>query len=325
MVKVINRLLEVNIKCNILLGKYYHTSSFGLTLTDQIWDMNYLALNCGGSITAGSDVMTTEQISITTANQITVSQEPKEFTPTSGIIGWYKLAKEDDSSYRKMTIDKTTKIANVGELPIGSIVCVKYIVHSASARKFVVNADYIPSVVHAVMTISLFRAGITKETLTSSSKIADIIVDIPNFQLEGAQELGLSSSTFASVSLNGSALATFDGNSGCSDHGYYAVISENPIGGDEFSNVKSISVSDSDITLTVSETQPIEIIKFYSDGTNASPIDDNSKVTFTSSSESIATVDNKGKVTAISTGETIIECVVTSKPNLVAKAVVTVD
>ena len=30
---------------NILLGKYYHTSSFGLTLTDQIWDLNYYKKN----------------------------------------------------------------------------------------------------------------------------------------------------------------------------------------------------------------------------------------------------------------------------------------
>ena len=49
---------------NVLLGKYYHDTSFGLTLTDQLFDLNYLALNCGGAITAGSDVIKNEQVTV---------------------------------------------------------------------------------------------------------------------------------------------------------------------------------------------------------------------------------------------------------------------
>ena len=52
---------------------------------------------------------------------------------------------------------------------------------------------------------------------------------------------------------------------------------------------------------------------------------DNSKITFTSSETSVATVDVSGTVTAVSSGESIVECVVTNKPSLVAKAVVTVE
>lgn len=169
---------------NILLGKYYHTSSFGLTLTDQIWDLNYLAMNCGGSISAGSDVMTLEQVTVATANQITVSKTPVDFTPTSGTIGWYKLSNQADDAYTKIVFNPETKTANVPSLAQGSIICVKYLTASSTARKFVVNADYIPSVVHAVMTIALFKAGVSAETLTSSSKIGEIVVDIPNFQLQ---------------------------------------------------------------------------------------------------------------------------------------------
>ena len=77
-------------KLNILLGEYYHDSSFGLTLTDQIWNLQYLALNCGGAIEAGSDIMTTEQVTVATGGVITVSQTPQAFTSTSGTIGWYK-------------------------------------------------------------------------------------------------------------------------------------------------------------------------------------------------------------------------------------------
>ena len=49
---------------NALLGKYYHDTSFGLTLTDQLFDLQYLALNCGGAIQATSDVLTNEQVTV---------------------------------------------------------------------------------------------------------------------------------------------------------------------------------------------------------------------------------------------------------------------
>lgn len=306
---------------NALLGKYYHDSSFGLTLTDQIWDLNYLALNCGGAIEAGSDVMTIEQVTVGANGKIEVSREPKAFTVTSGIIGWYKLSTQDDTAYKKFTFEEGKKATlDVAE---NTIVCIKYVVTSDSARKFKVNTDFIPSTVHAVMTIGLFRAGTTKEALTSSSKIGNIIVDIPNFQLEGAQDLGLTSSSIATMALNGTALATFGGDSGCSDSGYYAVITEDIFGADEFGSVSNIVVADSDIDLEASQTQRLEVYAMYSDGTQPKLLD-NTKLTFTSATASVATVDNDGIVTAKTAGTTNIEVVVTSHPELSAFAVVTV-
>lgn len=313
---------------NVLLGKYYHTSSFGLTLTNQIWNLEYLALNAGGAISATSDIMTTEQVTVASGaglgdGVITVTQTPKDFTPTSGTIGWVKKATDDDTGYKKIMF--TEKTATVVGFPVNTIVCVKYVVNSASARKFTVNADYIPSVVHAVMTIGLHRAGTTKETLTSSSKIGNIIIDIPNFQLEGTQNLGLTSSSIATISLSGSALATFSGGSGCSDQGYYATITEDIFGLDEFSRVETIVVANSDIDLSVPQTEKIEVYAMYSDGTVPRLLD-NSKLTFTSETAGTATVGaNTGIVTAVATGTSVISVLVTGKANLEAKAVVTVS
>lgn len=308
---------------NILLGKYYHDSSFGLTLTDQIWDLNYLAMNCGGAITANSDIITLEQYTVTTANTIEVTQTPVAFTATSGIIGWYKLSSEADDAFKKITIDPLTKKATVAGLPVGSIVCVKYIVNSPSARKFVVNADYIPSIVHAIMTISLFKAGTTTETLTSSSKIGEIVIDIPNFQLEGAQDISLTSSGIASVALSGSALATFTGNAGCSDHGYYAIITENIFNLGEFDNVKDIVVANANIELATGESQTLQVYKMYNNGTQPTLVD-NTKLTFTATGN--ATVSTDGVVSAGSiAGVTTVEVVVTEKPELTSACVVNVE
>ena len=64
---------------NKLLGQYFHDSGMALTLTDALFNMNYLALNVGGTISVGGDAMTTEQVTTTTANKITVTDTPQDF------------------------------------------------------------------------------------------------------------------------------------------------------------------------------------------------------------------------------------------------------
>ena len=141
---------------------------------------------------------------------------------------------------------------------------------------------------------------------------------------EGAQELSLSSGGIASASLSGSALATYTGNGGCTDNGYYAIITENIYGRSVFANVTSLAVADSDIELKPQETTPIRVYAIYSDGTVPSVID-NSMLTFTSANEEIAIVTEDGLVTAQGEGTTNIEVVATDEPSLSAYAVVTVE
>lgn len=304
---------------NGLLGKYYHDSTFGLTLTDQLFDLQYLALNCGGSIQAGSDIMANEQVSVEVANKITVSQTPVEFN--GKFVGWAKKSTLDDSHYEP--IEFVGKTATISGANVGDIYCVKYFYHSVTARQFVVNTAYIPAVVHAIATFPLFKAGTSSDQYTSSSQIGEILVEIPNFQLEGAQELSLSAGGISTASLNGSALATFSGKGGCSDSGYYAIITENIYGKSAWDNVVNLAVADSDIDLNVGETQQVKVYAIYSDGTVPSIVD-NSLLTFTSSQDTVAIVDNSGMVTAQGVGTAQIGIVATDKPTLSAYAVATV-
>ena len=165
---------------NALLGKYYHDSTFGLTLTDQLFDLQYLALNCGGSIQASSDVMTNEQVTISTANTITVSKTPVAFNGAT--IGWAKKSTEADSAYKQITFNG--KNASITGASVNDVYCVKYFYNDATARKFVVNTAYIPAIVHAVATFPLFKSGTTTKQFSSSSQVGEIQVDIPNFQLK---------------------------------------------------------------------------------------------------------------------------------------------
>lgn len=304
---------------NALLGKYYHDSTFGLTLTDQLFDLQYLALNCGGSIQASSDVMTNEQVTIQVSNQITVSQTPVAFN--GQVVGWAKKSTEDDSHYVPVTF--TGKTANISGASVGDIYCVKYFYNDISARKFIVNTAYVPATVHAIATFPLFKAGTSSDQYTASSQVGEIQVEIPAFQLEGAQELSLTSGGLATASLSGSALATYSGNGGCSNGGYYAIITEIIYGKSALDNIISLAIADSDIDLSVSEKDTIKVYAIYSDGTVPSIID-NALLTFTSSADSVATVTSDGVVSGVGAGSANIEVVATDKPELSAYAVVTV-
>ena len=237
---------------------------------------------------------------------------------------WYRLPSSD--SWSKITFDATTKTANVSGLASGTTVCVKYIHTDASASQFVVSSAFIPDQVHAVLTLPLFKATVGSDnSYTSSSKVGEVQVDIPNFLLAGAQELSLSSSGAATTALSGSALATYTGQEGCSDAGYYAILKQIVYNKDEWADVKAIVIADSDIDLAPLETQTLEVYALYS-GVKAPRLIENSKLTFTSSSDSVAEVGaNTGIVTAVADGTANIEVVVTGHSDLNAMCVVTVE
>ena len=94
---------------NALLSQYFHDSAMGLTLTDALFSLEYLALNVGGTIQAGADVLTIEQVTTAEANKITVSETPQKFG-NFGVIGWYSVVGEDN--WTKITFDADTKTAN---------------------------------------------------------------------------------------------------------------------------------------------------------------------------------------------------------------------
>lgn len=293
---------------NLLLGKYFHDSAFKLDLTDQLWDLNYLALNMGGSITASSDVITQEQITVKEAGKISVTNKPVAFTATSGVIGWFKPVSASDDSYQIFSFDE--KGVGTADVKKDDVLCVKYVISDSTARKFVVRANYIPSVVHAVLTLDVFKSGASEQTtgIGSSSKIGEIIVDVPNFQLEGAQDLSLTSSGIADISLSGSALATFDGEASCDNDGYYATITERKLNAGEWDNVAALAVADGNVELKVNETSTLRIYKIFNNGTQPSLVD-NSKLTFTSAAPATATVDGTGLVKGLAEGTTTVEIV----------------
>lgn len=303
---------------NQLLAKYFHDSALTLSLEDALFNLQYLAVNVGSTITVGTDIMTVEQVTTTVANQITVTDTPQNFA-TLGTIGWVSHAGSDE--WTKVEFDG--KNATVQGLAVGSTMCVKYMKADATAEEFIVSSAFIPSQCYALLTLPLFKSGTDSKSYSSSSKVGEVQVEIPTFLFDGAQQLSLTSSGVATSSLSGSALATFTGNDGCDADGYYAKLKQIIFNKDEFDSVKAIVIADSALDLKVGETQKLEVYALYG-GNVASKLLDNSKLTFVSSADTYADVDTTGLVTAVAEGSATISVNVTTKPELEAKAVATV-
>lgn len=304
---------------NALLGQYFHDSGLGLTLTDALFSMEYLKLNVGGDIVAGTNTVTSESVT-STSGKITVANDPKDFFGL-GTIGWYTEEGKDDWTQ----IDFVGKDATVPNLEAGKRLCVQYAKEDSSARELTVSSAFIPSQCMAILTLPLFKAGTENATsYTSSSKVGEVQVAIPNFILAGAQDLSLTSSGASTTALSGSALVTYDGSEGCDGDGYYAKIIEVTYNKNEFDGVKTIVVADSDIDLAVGEKQTIEVYAMYNDSTAPRKVDA-SKITFSVvEGDTIASVANTGEVTGDASGSAVVECTITEKSDLVATAHITV-
>ena len=137
-----------------------------LTLTDALFNLNYLALNVGGTISVGGDIMTTEQITTTVVNKITVSSTPQDFMGL-GTIGWYSIAGKD--SWTKISFTDST--ASVADLAVGTTVCVRYIKTDDTIEQFTVSSAFIPAQCYALLTLPLFKSGADTGSYSSSSKL----------------------------------------------------------------------------------------------------------------------------------------------------------
>ena len=305
---------------NATQGVFTHSASFEATLKDCVSDLIYVALQTGGTITAGANIYTTEEVTTTVANQITVLGVPQDFG-TVGKIGWYTIQGEDASNPTKITF--VGSVASVTSLPIGTKVCVTYLTEDNSARVIEILSNFIPAEVHLVMTLPLFKAGIDATNASTSSQIGEWIVDVPRFMFDGAISLATTSASAVGFDMKGMALASTNV-SGCGNKSIYATITEVIYGKDEFANVVDIAIANADVELAVAETSTLKVYAIYNDGT-ASRLIDNSKITFVSDTTATCTVgSHTGLVTAIGVGTSNISAVLTTKTSLSTVAVATV-
>lgn len=309
-----------------LLGKYFHTSTFDVNLTDVLFKLEYLAFQTGSAIQQISDVFTSEQVTMGAKGTGEIVGSPADYQGY-GTIGW--AAKPGSDVYTKVVFGdgSVTKAANPKQFTIegaaeGDIYCVKYVSTDNAARQITISSSFIPSEVTLVMTANLYRAGgRDKNDINSSSKVGVVQILVPRFLFNGSQEISMTATGVANSPIAGSALD--NPSTDCSDGGYYAIITEQLAGASWYDDVFALAVEDSDIELTAPDgTQTMSVYALTITGNPFKP--PYADLTFTSAGDNIASVDADGVVTGKTVGNTTITVAIKNKTGIEAVANVTV-
>lgn len=216
-----------------LLGRYFHTSTFELTLTDALFDLKYIAASVGANIQAGGDVLMNEQLDAA-ENKLTLSKLPVPLKGCGDIYVWYRLATDEDWTAVKMTTgSKEISVAKAGTY------CVKYFYNNAAADRIRIASDYVPKTLRLVLKENLYAAG---ESNNSQTKVGYVLINIPRFQLDGSQELTMSMTGASTTSLKGMALISDGCDAGCEGAGYYADMIQVLDGANWFDGITALAV-----------------------------------------------------------------------------------
>lgn len=165
-------------RSNALFGRYYHDSNLAVTITDAMFDIEYVAAAFGTTVQMGGPSIKEEELAVeTVASSVTLTETP---LPYNGVlIGWYK--KPSDTEWQ---------IGNIAgqQMTIPGAVqndryCVKYFYTNENAKSIVVAVDYVPAELHVVIINDLFSGDITKTT--DNPRVGRLITDIPRLQLDG--------------------------------------------------------------------------------------------------------------------------------------------
>ena len=201
----------------------------------------------------------------------------------------------------------------------------KYFYQNENARSIIINTQYVPKVLHLVIMNDLFSGDAAD--IGSATRYGRIITDIPSFQLEGNQDLNLTATSAATISLTGNALGVESGIS-CEENPYYVTMTEEIFGTSWKDNVIALAIENSDIELEATETEALAVRVVFG-GAVASQRKDNSNFVFAVESGTSATVSNavgsQGVVTATSTaGDTVISATLKKGTEVIAVAYATV-
>ena len=309
-------------KGNKLIGRYFHDSSFGLTLQDALFELGYIAHNVGSQVVSGtSGMLTEEQITATGSGALTVGGTPYDFL-SLGTIGW--IAKPGSDEWSTFTFSGSSAtgvtLADGSAIIGGDTYCVKYM-SEAPCDEVVISADFVPDEVSVVLKGDLYKASKGNDVSTSSI-IGHIEVDVPRFQLEGSMDISLSSSGAAQIPFSGQALVTMEDS--CEGGGYYAVVKEFETSANWYDNLVAFALEGSDsISIVKDTTKKLNIYGIYSNGSAKLIKSSNLKFTATSG---VGTVSD-GVLTAANTagtGTITVECSGSTNPKPSVKLVIDV-
>lgn len=287
---------------NALWGKYFHDSSLNVTLTDAMFNLEYVAASLGVDIQQGGLCVAEEQITLAAPGSASLTNTAIAFDGT--LIGWYKKPNEDTWSIGVITDNAMSIPGSVKD----DIYCVKYFYLNPNARSITIPTQYVPSELHVVIINDMFAGDIG--ALTDNPRVGRLITDIPRLQMDGNQTLNLTATSAATVSLTGSALAVSSGDS-CEEEPYYGTMTEEIFGAKWQENVIALAIENADTDLDIDASDTL-IVRVVFRGNMAAERKSNEFFTFTTSDASVATVAaDTGVVTGKAAGTAYISVALT--------------
>lgn len=286
---------------NLLYGKYFHDSNLNIQITDAMFNIQYVAASLGvdveqGGVTLYESAKAGETVAA--GGKITLTNTAVAFD--GSIIAWYKKPTDDDWTVATVSENAIT----IPSAATGDHYCVKYFYQNMNAKSITIKAQYVPKTLHLVLINDLY-SGDVANVAASTSKYGRLITDIPQYQLDGSQNLSWSATSTATVSLNGSALAVDDGAS-CEEDPIYGTMTQEIFGAKWQDDVKAVAIGNADIDLAKSASETLQVYAVFGGGV-ASRMMDNSNFNFTvESGGTSATVNASGVVTATTTAGTAV-------------------
>ena len=309
---------------NALFGKYFHDSNLGITLVDAMFKLEYLAANLGVDINMGGlsiyESPSAGEV-VGAGGVITLTNAPTLMN--GSLLAWYKKPSDANWSIATITQSGSSYTITIPDGVAGDAYCIKYFYQNENARSIIINTQYVPKTLHLVIMNDLFSGD--SADIGSATRYGRIITDIPSFQLDGNQDLNLTATSAATISLTGNALGV-NSDISCEEAPYYGTMTEEIFGSSWVDNVIALAIENSDMDLSQGETETL-IVRTVFGGSVASQRKDNSNFTFAVESGTSATVSEDGVVTASdsATGDTIISVTLTDKNSIVAYATVSVS
>ena len=266
-----------------------------------MFNLQYVAASLGVDVNQGG-VSLYESAkageTVAAGGKITLTESAVAFD--GSILAWYKKPADDDWTVATVSENAIT----IPSAKTGDHYCVKYFYQNLNAKSITIKAQYVPKTLHLVLINDLY-SGDVANVAASTSKYGRLITDIPQYQLDGSQNLAWSATSAATVSLNGSALALDDGTS-CEEDPIYGTMTQEIFGAKWQDDVKAVAIGNADIDLAKSASETLQVYAVFGGGV-ASRMMDNSNFNFTVESGSTsASVNESGVVTATTTAGTAV-------------------
>ena len=229
-----------------LIGKYFHTTTMDLKMTDALFNLSYIAANVGADIEIGGDVFYNEELTASD-NAVTLTATAVPHVSGGQIYAWIRRADAltDKRETKEVVGNKITGLENDVKY------CVRYMYTNAAAQKIVVSSNFIPSTLSVFLTANLYSGDASNPT--TGTKVGTVTIKVPRFLLSGNQELAMTSTGASTTNFEGSALAA--GGNGCDGAGIYAEIVQAMLNARWYDDAKGLIIEDNDIAMTVAEAK----------------------------------------------------------------------